>query len=65
MIYSPDIDGMFLIRLSWILGMVGACGDAASFFAVDFAFELESNTHTNLEGTFSKKKVPVQIMQMQ
>lgn len=56
-IYSRDVDRLFRIGLSWILGGVCIHGDATGGgFEADFGFAPYCNAHTNLTATFSEKK---------
>lgn len=62
-IYSWDVDGLFCIGLSWILGGVSVHGDAAGFFEASLGFEPNCSAQRNLEAAFSSEKMRVIITQ--
>lgn len=53
--HSGDVDGLFLIGLSWILGGARDHGCVAGWFESCFGFAPSCNAHTNLKATFSKR----------
>lgn len=53
-VYSRDVDGWCLIRLSLVLEVVSVHCSVSGRFEAYFRFEPDCNVHTNLQATFSK-----------
>lgn len=62
-IHSRDVDGLFIIGLSWNFGGLHVCGKAVGGFKANFCFEPDCNAHTK-GYLLAQKRVHIRILQV-